>query len=271
MTSPPEPTGTDTSPTAGSPSAFARWRRRPLGAGDRFGGFLFGLFGLMGVYSVVAVFTAQTATALAVLPTPVDELVSFFPASIFVYFWLYPQVVTPLVLVTDRRVLLRGAFAYGCLVAFAVPFWLMWPVTVPRESVPVVDLTSWGVALLRSLDPPTNCFPSMHVAGSFLAALLARRHSRLLGSLLTLSAVAVWWSTMALEQHWFVDGLVGLVLAVVVNHLVFAWRPLPASAFGRGRERQFGWIVLLYLVLVAVAAAPWFAGWMTGADLPERW
>ena len=39
----------------------------------------------------------------------------------------------------------------------------------------------WGLRALYSSDPPYNCFPSLHVAYSFLAALTCHRVHRALG------------------------------------------------------------------------------------------
>lgn len=55
------------------------------------------------------------------------------------------------------------------------------PVTVPRQSVPVTGYWTFALDILRSIDPPVNCLPSMHVAVATLAGLLIRRADGLVG------------------------------------------------------------------------------------------
>ena len=40
----------------------------------------------------------------------------------------------------------------------------------------------------------------------------------------------IWYSTMALDQHWFVDGLVGMILAFVVEQFTHRLMPRPPEA-----------------------------------------
>ena len=84
--------------------------------------------------------------------------------------------------------------------------------------------------ILRSVDPPVNCLPSMHVAVATLAGLLIRRADALVGNVFLVLIPFIWYSTMALDQHWFVDGLVGMVLAVTVEQVTLRWMKLPRSS-----------------------------------------
>lgn len=215
---------------------------------------------LYGLYGAVGVLTATSDAALHTVPVFVDDWVSWSPAWVVFYLALFAQVLVPAVLVEDRRVLFRGGVAYGLLVLLGLPLWLFWPVTVPRPALEVTDLYTWGVALTRWLDPPTNCFPSMHVAESYLAALVVRRCNRALGLGLVGMATLIWYSTLAIGQHWFVDGLAGLGLALLVDAVVFRLRPLPPGAYRCGPSWRVGWVVLLYALLFVLAALPWWTG-----------
>jgi membrane-associated phospholipid phosphatase len=201
------------------------------------------------------------------LPTGVDELVPFSTESVLVYGGIYALALTPLCLLRDRQVLLRSAAAYGLLLLAAVPWWFLMPVTVPRVPVPVDDVLSWGVAFVRYFDPPANCFPSMHVGETVLAALICWRLDRSTGAVVGLLAGLVWWSTLALDQHWFVDGLFGAGLAVLVDALCFRWRPLPRESWSRLSRWNLLWCLALYLAQFVVAAAPWWLGVTAPANI----
>ena len=76
---------------------------------------------------------------------------------------------------------------------------------------------AWGLRFLYEADPPYNCFPSIHVAHSFVSALACYRVHRTLG-LVTLSCAAlVGISTLFTKQHYIADVLAGIVLALTVN------------------------------------------------------
>ncbi|MFT5682931.1 MAG: membrane-associated phospholipid phosphatase [Myxococcota bacterium] len=247
------------------------WLSQPLRIRDRIGALVVGVGLLMPVYNITARIAASGDSPPRTLPVFIDDLIGLHPWSMLIYGGLYLQAFAPLMLMQDRRVLVRSALAYTALVLSGVPLWLLWPVTVPRSPVPVEDLFTWGLALMRWLDPPTNCFPSMHVAESFLAALVIRRLDRVLGQAMLVSAVLIWWSTMALAQHWFVDGLAGLLIAVAVDHLAFGRRPLPASALQCAPRSRMVWALGIYLLMFLAMALPWWTGWLTPADIAREW
>lgn len=216
---------------------------------------------LMALYLGSAHRSAAAPEGLHVMPTPIDALVPLQPWAVLVYGLLYFVIFVPLALVQDRRIVLRGGLAYVSIVLMGLPFWLFYPVFVPRDPVPITDLFTYSLAMIRALDPPTNCFPSMHVAEAYLAALVVRRLDPPLGRGLLLVATGVWWSTLALGQHWFVDGLAGALMAFAVDHLAFDRRPLPPEAFHSGGRRGVVWAAALYVALFLSLTTPWWLGW----------
>jgi len=72
--------------------------------------------------------------------------------------------------------------------------------------------------LTRSINVPTNVFPSLHTSLSATVALLAfhtRREYPIWLGVSTALAVSVFISTMYLGIHWLLDVLAGIVLAVI--------------------------------------------------------
>ncbi len=232
----------------------------------RLGILALAMLGSVAVYTGINL--AMAAQPLVrTLPTAVDAWVGFTPAAVLLYLGIYAIAATPACLVADRRLLLRGVLAYGLLLLSGVPFWLLWPVTVPRSPVPVTDLFTWGVALMRWIDPPANCFPSMHVGETVLAAILCGALDRRVGAAIGALALGVWWSTMALDQHWFLDGLAGALVAAAVGLGVLRIRPLPPGAFVALPLRNLWWAVALYALQFLAAALPWWLGLVGPADV----
>ena len=230
--------------------------------------------GVLGV-TVAASISTYTVVNLAVasarvdrtLATSIDAFVPFDAAGIIPYGGIYAIALTPACLITDRRLLDRCALGFAVLLLCALPVWVLWPVTVPRTPSTGDGLLDWGVALMRWLDPPMNCLPSMHVGETILAAYFCGRMDRRAGLGVGVLAAAVWWSTMALDQHWFLDGLAGAILAVVVGSTVLAVRPLPAAAFTPAPRRHLLWALALYAVMFAGVSMPWWLGWATAEQL----
>ena len=73
----------------------------------------------------------------------------------------------------------------------------------------------WGLYMLYSSDPPYNCFPSLHVAHSFVSALTLFRLHRRLGITAMIAAAFVALSTLFTKQHYVLDAAAGVLLALV--------------------------------------------------------
>lgn len=231
--------------------------REALGRVERLGTAVLGVAVFYGVYGLLGV--AQVDARLHELRSPLD-VVPLMPWTAAIYLFLFAQVLAPLSVVSDRRVLRRGVLCYALLVAMGTPFWWFFPVTVPREPVPVTDLWTWGLAVTRFIDPPTNCFPSMHVAESFCAAGIVWLHDRARGALWGVGAALISFSTLALGQHWVADAAMGAVMGVGVVILVYKLRPLPAEAYAP-LPRVFSlWPLAIYAALFALLASPWWFG-----------
>ena len=85
-------------------------------------------------------------------------------------------------------------------------------------SNPIVAFT---MALINVADTPMNCFPSMHVALTGVAAWSVRNRGPKVVSLFCLWSLAIFASTMTTKQHYFFDIVGGL--GVIVTVVVFDW------------------------------------------------
>jgi membrane-associated phospholipid phosphatase len=92
---------------------------------------------------------------------------------------------------------------------------MLYPTAAPRPAKVIGSgFAVWGLRALYSSDPPYNCFPSLHVAHSFVSALACYRVHRQLGIVATLCATLVAASTMFTKQHYVVDVIAGTFLAM---------------------------------------------------------
>ena len=166
---------------------------------------------------------------------------------------MYVMSMAPAFAIEDRRLLKRWMITVATMYVVATPIWILYPVEVPREYLPPVDYYSYLIFLIQSVDPSTNCFPSMHVAVATVAGLVIWRIDKIVGTLLLLSAFPIWYSTVAVGQHWIVDGAAGFILAWCSYMIVFYINPLPKTAFTKmPRVGHLLWIGFLILSLAAL-------------------
>jgi membrane-associated phospholipid phosphatase len=95
------------------------------------------------------------------------------------------------------------------------------------------------------MDPPYNCLPSLHVAHSFVSALACLRVHWVVGIVATVGASLVGLSTLFTKQHYVLDVLAGVLLAVVA-YAIFL-RPHPREQvpeLDRQAAPAFAWGIL---------------------------
>lgn len=167
--------------------------------------------------------------ALPVYPMALPVYVSVLPVLWLAFLWGAsgaPETANDVAARRLRRLVL------GVLIALAVAgscFWLA-PTEVPRRRLVsgagalaevMTEAMTEAMVELRAVDPPRNALPSLHVALAALAAAHLGRYASVGWARLALWAwmVAVWGSTVLLEQHAVLDGAAGLSLALGADAL----------------------------------------------------
>lgn len=114
-----------------------------------------------------------------------DRALPLVPSWAVVYGALYLfLILLPLFVVRDDRLIQRTVYAYLLIwITSYIFFFVVYPTAAPRPvNVIGEGFAVWGLRALYSSDPPYNCFPSLHVAHSFVSALACgradRRHHR---------------------------------------------------------------------------------------------
>jgi membrane-associated phospholipid phosphatase len=178
----------------------------------------------------------------AVLPlSHLDLAVPLIPQTVWIYLSDYALVLFAFLLCRD---LVRFAAVGFSVIGLAVVVqWLM-PVAYPRALFPVdaaAGLSAAALVLLRSVDAPVSCVPSLHVALTTVSALAIWRapprwHPVAISRLFFVWTGAVAVSTLTVKQHYAVDVLGGLILAAVVDRLV------TQATIARARALAVAWL-----------------------------
>jgi len=123
---------------------------------------------------------------------------------------------------------------------------------------------AWSLQFIYDSDRPYNCFPSLHVAYAFLAALTCYRIHRGLGIAALVYAALIGISTLYTKQHYVVDVVAGALLAYVA-YLVFL-RSYARNAITEADRRRaalrvlaavevFGVVVVVFWIAYNLRAA----------------
>lgn len=159
-----------------------------------------------------------------------DRAIAVAPEWMLVYASLYVFIIPlPVLVVRQQDLFRRGLQGYLTVMLFAYVCFLSYPTVAPRPGTVQGDgFAAWSLRLLYDMDPPYNCFPSLHVAYSFVAALACSRVHRGVGVAATIWAALIGVSTLYTKQHYVADVIVG-ALSGCVAYVVFL-RGYPRTA-----------------------------------------
>jgi membrane-associated phospholipid phosphatase len=188
------------------------------------------------MYFVIAILTRDRATYTPELA--LDRAVSLQPAWMLVYGSLYVFVVLlPILVVRQQELFRRALKGYLFVMIVAYVGFVLYPTAAPRpEDVGGTGFAVWTLRLAYSLDPPYNCFPSLHVAYAFVSALTSYRVHRGVGAVAAGWAALIGVSTLYTKQHYVVDVIAGALAAYVAY--VFFLRNHPREAVAELDRRR---------------------------------
>lgn len=146
-----------------------------------------------------------------------DRLLPLEPPWALVYGALYLfLILLPILAVRQQEHIGRTVSAYLTVWITAYVFFVAFPTVAPRPPEVIGEgFAVWGLRALYSADPPYNCFPSLHVAHSFVSALTCYRLHRGLGAATVAAASLVGLSTLFTKQHYVLDVVAGVLIALV--------------------------------------------------------
>jgi membrane-associated phospholipid phosphatase len=150
------------------------------------------------------------------LQTRIDPLFVFSPHWVWVYVVAYyPVILYVVVIVPTMRIFVYTAFSYFMLLAGHMLFFVFFPVAVPetwREHMPGAGVSYGLLRIVRHLDAPSNCFPSMHVSVATLTALHITSIRPEMAPWITAFPFLVGISAVCVKQHFVLDLVPGAML-----------------------------------------------------------
>lgn len=187
---------------------------------------------------------------------------------VYPYSWVFFLGLLPAFTVRDPRLFTRVVLAFCAVEVVALSCFALVPVHMVHGpgAFPVTSFATWGLALVLWIDTPSNCLPSLHVAGATLAALTTHRVDPLVGRIAGVLALLIAASTLLVKQHYAVDVVVGGGLAWAAHRLLVA--PVDLSGLPRGQLAFPRAWALAPAVLWAVGVAGLWLVYQSGWSVP---
>ncbi len=188
----------------------------------------------------------------------IDRAIEVEPVWMLAYGSVFLFAFLPVFVVRGAELTRRVLWTYIVVELLAFVGFILYPTGLERPVVSDGGFFPWTLQLIYAVDPPRNCFPSLHVAWAFVAALSCYRVHRRVGAAALVWATLIAVSTLYTKQHYLVDVLAGIAIAVV-GYAVFLHgyhRDRVAASDVRlapMRATRAVWIYAL-VILVGVAA-----------------
>lgn len=217
---------------------------------------------LVPCYLVIAAVTADRTLFAPELA--LDRMLPVQPvwAPIYLSYFVFPFL--PMLIMRQEELIRRTFLAWLMVWIIGYVCFLVYPTIAPRtDEVDGTGFFAWFLQGVYDGDPPRNCFPSLHVATPFVAALSCWRVHRGVGLAACLWATLVAVSTVFTKQHYVADVIAGIFLAGVA-WVVFL-RRCPREATPK-LDRRVAPILMAGLIgiYVLVVAGLWVVYQMSG-------
>lgn len=181
--------------------------------------FLFSIGALTKIYVILNNYRGKVFH----LKTALDSLIPFNKYFVvpYIYWYIYMAAVFAYFAITDGKKYFK--FLFGIILGMIICFiiYYIFPTTVPRPLLKGDDIFIRAVSFIYKRDNPYNCFPSIHVLDSFLAAIYINREEilpqrfKIISSIISFSIII---STLFIKQHYVYDALSAMVLSYVIYY-----------------------------------------------------
>jgi membrane-associated phospholipid phosphatase len=214
------------------------------------------------MYFIIALYTRTRATHTPEIA--LDRAMPVQPAWMLIYGSLYIfMIVLPMLVVRRRDLIMRALQSYLAVMAIAYAGFLLYPTSAPRPAQVIGDgFAAWTLRIAYDIDPPYNCFPSLHVAYSYVSALVCLHVHRRVGIVAIAWASLIAISTVYTKQHYVVDVIAG-ALSSGLAYLVLL-RGYPGEAIGERERRRAPRRAVIAGALYVVTVVGFWLAFMLG-------
>ncbi|MCP4130170.1 MAG: phosphatase PAP2 family protein [bacterium] len=153
-----------------------------------------------------------------------ETKIPFIPGTVWVYLSDYILPISLVLLAKEKEQVKKLLITFMILMGIHFVIFLFFPTIFPREmeAAAMEGVSGQVLKILHRIDPPGNCFPSIHVSLCFFAVFSVFHINRKFFFPFFVWACCVSLSTLTIKQHYAVDIAAGFILAFIVD--VCAWK-----------------------------------------------
>jgi membrane-associated phospholipid phosphatase len=155
------------------------------------------------------------------LRTTIDTAFPFVVGWVWFYYLYFLVVPLSLTLTKSGKEFASALTAFAFVAFSTLVIFTLFPTKMDRPVAGNDCLSSQMLAFIQSVDEPFNCFPSQHVAYSWLGALIAFRFNPIVGVFFGSAAILISLSTLFVKQHWFWDLPSGIAISALAYWIFF--------------------------------------------------
>ncbi len=158
---------------------------------------------------------------------PGENKIPFWPAFFIIYSSVYilPAFIFFLPYKKGHLYKMFVVFFLASLIHYFI--FLTFPVYYslrPAVSASLANPFMMMIQIFYQLDDPLNCFPSIHVSFAFISYYFVKRYRPEHARATFILAVAIAVSTLVVKQHYILDVISAILLAIVINRFVITRR-----------------------------------------------
>jgi len=149
---------------------------------------------------------------------PKENNIPFIDWSIAIYFSIFIQILIA-ALILNKEKYSKGVIMASLIIFLHLPIFILFPTCLPRTALnmPAASILKLAYRTMHTIDPPNNCFPSLHISISFLTTYILWQQSKKLGIIFFIWSLAIAISTLTTKQHYIIDIIGGLCIFALVS------------------------------------------------------
>ncbi len=156
-----------------------------------------------------------------------DEAIPLWADSVWIYISVYLMYALTYFMTKDLLNLCKYLYASLFQVIVSIFIFMMWPTIYPRHLYPLPTelngATEFIFSLIRNIDTPASCCPSLHVSTAFLTSFVFLEEQKEKFPLFFAWAIIISFSTLSTKQHYFLDVLGGFTVAILSYGLFYRY------------------------------------------------
>lgn len=157
------------------------------------------------------------------LTISLDRQIPLISIFVFPYIFWYLYMIIGYILISlkDRKEFMRvliGQFI-GMLISYSIFF--IFPTKISRPIISNEGILNTLINTIYLLDRPFNCFPSLHVLGTyFIMRYTKKNNNKYIYYYTQVVGVLIIFSTVFIKQHFVLDVITSIIMVEVINILI---------------------------------------------------